>query len=69
MRYNREKELARGDTRVVRRFLFLPLTLHLKDDVDERRIYETRWLEWAEIIQVADMELYKHWTTCRWNDN
>lgn len=31
----------KGETRVIRRFLFFPLTLN----------FQTRWLEWADIIQ------------------
>ena len=45
------KIYKRGDTRVIKKFLFFPCTLERDDET-----CETRWLEYALIKQVYDLQ-------------
>lgn len=71
MRFNRETELIRGDERIITKYLYLPLRLPLKDYDDNRRTYETRWLEQVKITQRYDIcsDVSSKWYNICWNDN
>lgn len=61
------KDPQHGDSRVVRRFLFIPTTLSNKDGTEEVE----RWLEWASISQLYnsyDGISYDVWEDLRWDD-
>lgn len=57
MRWIRKPNVV-GDTRIIRRFLFLPREIR----------YETRWLEYAEIEQVYESVRagYNGWADNHW---
>ena len=53
MRWNRNFRVRDGDTRIIKRFLVFPVRLRLGYF---GTVYETRWLEVAEIVQQAIVE-------------
>ena len=58
------KETKIGDTRIVKKFLILPLTLPTKDGSREKR-----WLETVRIVQRFERcAAYDGWTNFRWED-
>lgn len=74
MRYGKNRKPKAGDERIVKKFLYLPLRLFLKDDINGIPVYQTRWLEWVEIIQVwiyinQELGISHSWYDNRWNDN
>ena len=75
MRGKLYKKPGDGDTRVIRRFLFFPLTLPVDQSLRDktRKVYQRRWLEWALIRQTCrwphDADMFTvPWVTDRWVD-
>jgi len=60
--------------RVVRRFLLLPMILPYRIELtDQVKLYERRWLEWADILQRYDFGGFlpscECWHSVAWNDD
>jgi len=55
-----------GDTRVMLRFLIFPKTLERV--LGDGFVWETRWLEWAEILEEYETPMHESpcWREVRW---